>query len=258
MTVKLSMPLFDGEPALDADALVRAFDALRGANERRIDVTADDRTLSFRLDGLDVVVGVMAASIPWTDLEAPCASTRLWPNAAEAVRTHRWHALVCVGGDAAPVELMTTLTRATCIVLGAAPSALGVFWPSASLLVSKALFVNFAQKMLPEHLPLELWISIQVARNADGTTRGFSEGLAAFDLPDFESLAATDPPIELRDRLMSLGSYLIENGDVIHDGHTVGADEHEHVRVVEADSSFGLERRVLRLIYETAGADGPH
>jgi hypothetical protein len=50
----------------------------------------------------------------------------------------------------------------------------------------------------------------------------------------------------------------IENGNVIHDGHTVGADAHEHVRVVEVDSSLGLDRRVLRLTYGTARADGPH
>ena len=47
-----------------------------------------------------------------------------------------------------------------------------------------------------------------------------------------------------------LALYLIENGLVIKDGHTVGEDENERIKVSYTDSAFGNEGEVMRLDYE--------
>jgi hypothetical protein len=250
MPVRISMTLFAGEADLSATAVETALAHFVNEGEPAQSVQAEGNTVSFRLDGLDVVVGLVPAPLPWPDLEHPCSNSVLWPAAEDEIRGHRRHAIVTVVGDASPLELMTTLTRATAIVLTAEESSLGVFWSSASLLIPKALFVDFAFKVLPNDLPLDIWISVRVGRNEDGSSVGYTDGMASFDLPDLESLSATDSPGELRDRFLNISRYLIEHGNVIEDGHTVGADERERVRVAEVESSFGLARNVLQLVYE--------
>jgi len=54
----------------------------------------------------------------------------------------------------------------------------------------------------------------------------------------------------LRDRLMAIADYLLKNGLVIQNGHTVGEDENEKIQVVYGKSSFGHENAVMRLEYQ--------
>ncbi len=53
----------------------------------------------------------------------------------------------------------------------------------------------------------------------------------------------------MKERLVDLAGYLVENGPVIGDGDTVGRDEDEKIRVVYAESAFGKEGEVMRLEY---------
>jgi Domain of unknown function (DUF4261) len=55
---------------------------------------------------------------------------------------------------------------------------------------------------------------------------------------------------DLRDRFLSLAGYLIENGPVIEDGNTVGADANEKIQVIYSASQFGHDGQVMRLDYQ--------
>jgi Domain of unknown function (DUF4261) len=57
------------------------------------------------------------------------------------------------------------------------------------------------------------------------------------------------PPGELRERFHGLANYVLENGPVIRDGDTIGEDANEKIQVVYADSAFGHEGKVMRLVY---------
>jgi hypothetical protein len=69
---------------------------------------------------------------------------------------------------------------------------------------------------------------------------------------ELETVNATDAPGDLRERLIAIAGYLLENGPVIQDGHTVGEDANERIRVVYSKSAFGQPHRVMRLDYEAA------
>ncbi len=51
--------------------------------------------------------------------------------------------------------------------------------------------------------------------------------MKALGLMEIEAQDSPEPPSELRDRLFGLAEYLIDNGLVIRDGDTVGADAKE-------------------------------
>jgi hypothetical protein len=215
------------------------------------DAGVEGNTLSFRVGSADVILGKMPVPIPWSDLEGPCATSILWPDAADVLREHKTHVIVTVSGDFDPIELSTLLTQATASLMGASPTALGVYWGNATLVVPRDMFMDFAVDVLPHGPPLHVWVDFRVGKDVDRTSSGFTKGMAALGHMEFEVPNAAEPPSALRERLLALAGYVVENGPVINDGDTIGRDASERIRVVYSDSVFGFEGQVMRLVYET-------
>jgi hypothetical protein len=104
---------------------------------------------------------------------------------------------------------------------------------------------------------LHIWVDFRVGKDGERTSSGFTAGMAALGLMELETQHCPEPPGELKDRLLGLAGYLLENGPVIRDGDTVGEDANEKIRVVYAPSSFGHEGRVMRLEYEKPSPQKP-
>ena len=211
-----------------------------------------DGILAFDVGDVTAMIAVMPAPIPWSDLEGPCETSWLWPDATDTLREHTDHLIVTVMGDDDPIERAKILTRVCAAVLATCEEALGVYWGDAALVNSSKLFQAFTYEILGEGgLPLYLWIDFRVGPTDDGGTAGFTHGLAALGHREFETETSTDGIGELRERFFGLATYVLENGPVIKDGNTVGGDEHEKIRVELAPSAFGNPKRVLRLEYES-------
>src|SRR5688500_2778109 len=71
-----------------------------------------DGLVSLRVGSSDVIMAKMPAPYPWSDLEGPCATSVLWPNAEEELKPHKIHSIVTVTGELNPIELSTLLTQA--------------------------------------------------------------------------------------------------------------------------------------------------
>lgn len=216
-------------------------------------VTCDDEnTPSFDLKDGQLILGQMPAPYPWSELERPCATSLLWKDAPTEVRAHGAHLIVSVLSSIDLVEKAILLTQCTATVLAACEAAMGVYWVNASLVVPKKIFIEFAERVLPHGPPLDIWVDFRVGWRTPSTSNGFTQGMEALGHMELEALEMPEKPAELRERLQDLASYLLQNGPVIRDGHTVGQDVNERIRVVYSDSSFGNDRRVMRLQYEAA------
>jgi hypothetical protein len=139
-------------------------------------------------------------------------------------------------------------------VIATCPQTVGVYWGNATLVISPPVFRDFAKEMLPDTLPIPMWIDFRVGDGEKGKMAGFTHGMEALGHMELETLNSPESPGDLRERLMDLCGYLLENGPVIQDGHTVGHDANEKIRVIYSPSSFGHEGRVMRLDYAGAGA----
>lgn len=205
---------------------------------------------SFKVSNGDIVVACMPAPIPWSDLEGPCATSVLWQNASDEVQTHRAHLIVTVLSGRKEVEQSILLTQATTAVLAACDDAIGVYWGNATLLVPKALFVEYAEKMLPHGPPLDIWVDCRVGWRTGKTSAGFTTGMAALGHMELEAHDWPQKPSELRERFQELARYLLEHGPVIKDRDTIGQDAREKIRVVFTQSTYGNTGRVMELRHE--------
>jgi hypothetical protein len=204
--------------------------------------------ISFRVAGCDVIIAMMRAPIPWSDLEGPCATSWLWKDAAATLKQHAGHLIVTLLSDLNPVERSVLLTQVCAAVLATCAEAPGVYWSNATLVVPSKVFQEFAERILPDP-PLYIWVDYRVGTTGK-TSSGFTTGMQALGHMELETESATEAPGDLRERFFALGNYLLEHGPVIKNGDTVGEDANERIKVVYAKSAFGHEGQVMRLEYE--------
>lgn len=242
--------LRDDQPAVSASALADYISATWSSVPAPTNAKADGNTIAFRIGEADVVYGLMPEPMPWSDLEGPCSTSWLWSDAATAMKEHRSHSIVTVSSQGDAVQRTKVFTYATAAMLATCDSV-GVFWYAASLVVSPELFCQFAAVMLPETLPLFVWLDLRVWQNEDGTSSGFTAGMSALGHMEFETEQCPESVGDLRERFVGLASYLLENGPVIENGDTVGEGKSERIRVVFANSIYGHEGEVMRLDYST-------
>lgn len=251
MSLQMSMVLFEEKPKLSLKELQQALSANWADVPPGSEESEAEEALSFRVGTADVVIGLMPAPIPWSDLEGPCATSILWPNAAATIREHTHHAIVTVSGEFSPVELSTLLTKVTAALMTSSSEALGVFWTNALMIVPKDLFFDFSTKVLPMGPPIPIWVDCRVGWSEDKvTSTGFTTGLESLGLMELEAQCATESPSELRSRFEAIAGYLLENGPVIGDGHTIGESDKEKIRVTYSPSGFGAKGEVMVLSYE--------
>lgn len=212
----------------------------------------DEPVLSLRLDDADLAIAVMPAPLPWSDLDEPCQTSVLWPQAASALRSHAMHLIAVVTGEAAPLTLAQRLTQVIASLIARCPEVSGVYWTAAGLVLPPALFSDFAVQVAPHMPPVPLWVHFRIGQTAEGLSCGYTRGLGALGLMEIEVQAAPEPVAELRQRLQDLAEYLLVHGLVIQHGDTVGADAQEQIRVEHGTSVFGAEAPVLQLLFEPA------
>ena len=252
MTVGIAMMMVTDDSPLAARDIAKRIAAYWPDAPVADEITTKDRMLSFNISDAVVVIAMMPAPIPWSELEGPCSTSTLWKNAAQQVRLHSHHWLITVNGELEPLELSTLLTQVTAATLAASKVSIGVYWGNATLVIPRKLFVETARRCIPDGYPTPLWVDFRVHRVSNTLTGAFTAGMSALGHMELEVKASNEPPVELFDRLVSLAEYLINNGPVIKDGDTIGADATEKIRVVYSKSLFGHSDRVMRLVYRDA------
>lgn len=252
MALQISMPMFSEVPRLSAEDIERHYLSTWKDCKEFVSNPSDDGPLTFEIDGSLVAVLMIDQPIPWTDLSGPCETSVLWKNATKEVGEHKAHLIVTVmrNEELNPVQVSILLTQITSSILSTCEYSIGVYWPNATLVVPKLIFIDFSEQVLPKGPPVHIWVDFRVGPSEEDGSSGFTTGLAALGLMEIEAVNVPETVSGLKDRLTGIADYLISNGPVIKDGDTVGEDKDEFIRVVFGTSEFGIEGQVMLLRYE--------
>ncbi len=251
----LTMVMLNAEPVLSISELQEQFAQQWPELAPMEGAEKSEALLSWTYGGIFLSVARVRAPIPWSALEGPCATSILWNDPVADIQRHTGHLLIVVGGEPDPVKRACLLTKIAAAVLLVNPTAPGVFWSQASLIVPSALFVDFAKTMRHQVLPLWIWVDFRIGTNDAGLVSGFTDGMKALGLIEMETVTANESPTELRERFMAIAHYLLEHGMVMKHGDTVGISAEERIRVELVPSVFGNEDLVMCLIYGSKGTD---
>ena len=251
MTSPIAMiPLAKGAKLTMADIL-QQFVATWPRLPRPIDPKKSDHTLSFSVGGSTVFFELMPGPISSRELNKICAESWLWPDATKVLADHHGHVVITIQSKEKPLNQVKFLSLATAALLMSCPEALGVYWCSSQLVVSAEMFREFCVRMLPDSLPLYIWVDFRVTKHKSGRTFGYTHGLMQFGLMEIETLTSHEEPSDLRERIFGLAVYVIENGMTFKNGESIDDSESSTIKAVYSDSAFGNPKKVLRLDYET-------
>jgi hypothetical protein len=256
MSISIAMVAFGKSAKISRSAVYKHLQATWPSLPAVTASEKTDSTFSFQIGNDSIIYGLMPTPIPWSDLEGPCKSSWLWPEATEKMRGHSSHVIVTVMSERPPVERQTLLTQATASLVATTQATAGVYWGSSTLVMSPEMFCDFANKVMPDSPPLFAWIDFRTGSSKNGQVRGFTTGLRSLGHMELEALDAAETLGGLKERFFGLAGYLLENGPVIKDGDTMGEDEDERIQIVYSDSTFGQEEQVMRLVYESSKQKG--
>lgn len=158
-----------------------------------------------------------------------------------------------VGGVGAALGL-SQVTRS---FLRSCPQITAVYWMSSRVLLSRAQADASLRRITADHWPVSLWVRSHASTNDDGSTVGFTVGLAAMGGTEFEALNAPESPAELVRRLDSLAEYVVARFGMIYNGDTTGVDCMERIRLQKVPSQTVHRGWVFQMRYLRQSSASP-
>ncbi|EHQ30068.1 DUF4261 domain-containing protein [Mucilaginibacter paludis] len=198
----------------------------------------DDMAAALEADGENIALMNIDKPIPAEDIEGTAQYSYNWPNAVADLKDHQAHLIIALtGGSLDAVKRFKLLTQLICAALRTTAAAIGVYMGVQSLLIPTQSYLNIAQLMTDDALPLNLWIyfgyrTINEKRNA------YTYGLLAFGKNEIEILQSNRPFVELQDMLFLTSHYLLLSNVNLKHGQTLGFTEDQKIKITETKGEF--------------------
>ena len=201
-----------------------------------------DDTVVFQVGKMIAVVGLMPVPVPGHEAEENARSNYLWPGAAEAAQNHKAHLIVSVmGTEPDPLEqgkLFVKLLACCC----SQKEVLGIY--SSGTVFEPQFYEDCAQIMKKDGLPLLNWIWFGLWQRESGICC-YTYGMNAFGKDEMEVLDANAKPSDVRNFLLNMAAYVLENDITLHHGETIGfsAEDKHAITRSEGIALPGMTRR---------------
>ena len=187
-----------------------------------------------------VAVMSMPAPIP-EDTGLWARAARTWPESKAVATRHRGHLIVSmVGKNERPLVAARVTTAVIGALIAAMPECCGVVWAGQVARPSDLWRDMSSRSFAPfPDYPFTLWVDI-LPFQSDGKIGAITVGLSSFVGREIEFSTGKLTLPALIDKVAGLSVYLIEHGNVVKDGDTIGANEDERIAVRYGNSQvFG-------------------
>jgi hypothetical protein len=206
-----------------------------------------DGVVTFAVGEENGAIAFRRGPAPWEALEGPCSTALHWPEAREAMKGQRAHAVAGLGGgDADPLTRTIWLTGLVGS-LAAEPNAAGVYWNAGTVVHAPGAFVDRSLEMSRASLPLELWIDFRLFSEEEGSSTLFTTGLAQFGRMELEIRRSRRPGKDLYAAAWNTAHFVIERGADLGDGDTIAFDPGQTIRVRYVDSRWGHRSKIASI-----------
>lgn len=212
------------------------------------DVEEANESMTFNIGPAIGSVMLISAPIPQGDIDAACtASAITWPVARQELQKHTAHLICSIVG---PVEKKTAAYYLTKLVAATAKTvpAVGIYWGAAGMVHATVPFIEQAEGMSTEYLPLYLWINFALA----GEDHKFSLrtfGMASLGFMEIEIVDSPKPVEEIVNMAFNVAHYLLDNGPVLADGDTFGFTESQKLKIRHVQSIVKPDEKIYRLYF---------
>lgn len=238
------MPMFKGDKAYSLDAVIQDLKSYWGLAVDNAD--GDDSSATFAVNGELAAIALMPAPIPAEEIESMFEYSYLWRDAEKETKEHTQHAIVTLlSSKNATVERYSILTKINASILKTSETAIGVYQGAQTLLLSKNLYIDFADFLREEQLPIQLWVYIGIL-NGEVKSSIYTYGMKEFGKSEIEIIDAPMNGEELYEFLLSVLAYVLEYDVTLKDGETIGFTEEQKIKITESKAIY-LDGKSLKL-----------
>ena len=188
----------------------------------------------------------MPAPIPAAEFESIYNYSYLWKDAEKEIKEHTQHAIVSLLGSNTPaVERYSLLSKVNASILRTCETAIGIYQGASTLLLPKNLYIDFADLLLDDMLPIQLWVYIGII-NSDEKSSVYTYGMKEFGKSEIEIIDAKMKGSELYDFLLPVLDYVLRQDVTLRHGETIGFTEEQKIKITESKAVY-LDGNSLKL-----------
>lgn len=200
---------------------------------------------------LVVIMGVEAPA-PMAANDPQFTNAWYWPQAWKELSAHKSHIVVSVSGGADGAARARLILRVLGAIIGATPEVIGVCNTTSGTLLP----VNMVSSLVKQSgsVATPLFVSCYFAREAEGAfpkpgILASTKGLGDFGLMEIEARGFPGSMPDLHQFIIFFAAYLIAERANISDGHTIGRDANERIKIHIRKSMF-YDAQVYCLFYQ--------
>lgn len=202
--------------------------------------------LLFDIGSQRVAIGYMGIPVPNGEAEQNAAYNYTWKEAVEVTKTHQAQLVVMILGEHRDVKQDGELFVKVVATLCKQSNAIGVY---ANGVVYQPEFY-FAMKEFIEKgmFPLLglVWFNVVTAEH--GYTL-YTFGMNCFGKDDMEIIETLEDPKTVKDFLVNIATYCIDEDVVLHDGETIGLSASQRCKLTRSPG-VSVGGMTIKIAYE--------
>jgi hypothetical protein len=200
------------------------------------DQAEKEGTLVFEVDGFMAAVSFVEAPVPDGEAVQNAQSNYLWKDAVEVTKTHVAQIILAVmtrSGSPLDAGRLYTKLASSCLKL---PNAIGIY--SSGTVFQPEIFIAFADIMKTDNsVPVLNLVHFGLV-GTEGGVGGYTIGLNAFGKDEIEVLDSRSSPSDLRDFLINISSYIVEQNVTLRHGETIGFTPEQKLAITRSKGVF--------------------
>lgn len=233
--ILLAMPMFNDGEAYQLDDIVSNLKSFWGLTISEI--TGDNKTAVFKVDGEMVALAYMPVQIPWGDIEGTAQYAYNWIEATQELKDHNGHAIVSLmAGNKTTIERFRILSKVLCSILSTS-NAIGIYQGNQSLLIPKSQYLDNVEELKEDGTPVTIWIYFGLRKSNKGNSL-YTYGLTEFGKQEIEIINSTLNIEELYDFAVNIASYVVGGDVAFKSGQTLGYTENQKIKITSSKGVF--------------------
>lgn len=231
----LAMPMFVNGDRYELNAVI---DNLK--NYWSLNVTGvegDNESAILTIEDEKVFIAFMPIPIPMGDIEGTAQYAYNWTNVLDDLNGFSGHSVVSVRSGTKPtVERFKLLSKVLHSILTTSNS-IGIYQGSQSLLIPKQQYIDGAEELKNDEVPISLWVYIGI-RKSDKGNSVYTYGLNEFGKNEMEIVNSKLSLEELYDFISNVSAYVISNNVTFRHGETLGYTADQKIKITLSKGEF--------------------
>lgn len=205
----------------------------------------NDDTAIITVDGESAAIAFMPVPIPSGDIDGTLPYAYNWPTAKEDLTHFTGHAIVSMlTGTKTTLERYILFSKVLHSILATSQSV-GIYQGGQTLLIPREQYLESAEGLHEDLLPVDLWIYLGLRRSESGNSV-YTYGLSGFGKNEMEVINSALGLDELYDFMANICAYVVGSNVTLRNGETIGFSAEQKIKITHSKGQF-VEGESLKL-----------